>query len=100
MSRGVENMAPLTLPDGTVLDLFGSGGGELVATALQTDAEPVPLLGSIPLSQGVRASGDAGDVHLVTDAGDPAAAAIEAVADAVLGSGRGLSGRSLPMRVR
>ena len=96
----VENMAPLTLPDGTVLDLFGSGGGELVATALQTDAEPVPLLGSIPLSQGVRASGDAGDVHLVTDAGDPAAAAIEAVADAVLGSGRGLSGRSLPMRVR
>jgi len=96
----VENMAPLTLPDGTVLDLFGSGGGELVAQALQTDAEPVPLLGSIPLSQGVRASGDAGDVHLVTDAADPAAAAIEAVAEAVLGSGRGLSGRPLPMRVR
>jgi len=95
----VENMAPLTLPDGTVLDLFGSGGGGLVADALRTDAEAVPLLGSIPLSPGLRASGDAGDVHLATDATDPAAAAIARVADAVISSGRGLSGRPLPMSV-
>ena len=27
----IENMAAMTLPDGTVLDLFGSGGGQAVA---------------------------------------------------------------------
>jgi Mrp family chromosome partitioning ATPase len=27
----VENMAALTLPDGSSLDLFGSGGGQAVA---------------------------------------------------------------------
>jgi ATP-binding protein involved in chromosome partitioning len=30
----IENMAALTLPDGTVLDLFGAGGGAQVAAAL------------------------------------------------------------------
>ena len=95
----VENMTGYVQPDGSVLDLFGSGGGALVAHELQTDAEPVPLLGSIPLSPVLRASGDAGDVHRVTDASDPAAAAIGAVADAVLASGRSLSGRPLPMSV-
>ena len=30
----VENMAALTLPDGTVLDVFGSGGGDTVAASL------------------------------------------------------------------
>jgi ATP-binding protein involved in chromosome partitioning len=30
----VENMAAMTLPDGSSLDLFGSGGGQAVAEAL------------------------------------------------------------------
>ncbi len=38
----VENMAAMTLPDGTVLDLFGAGGGAEVAAALSADAEHVP----------------------------------------------------------
>ena len=46
----VENMAAMTLPDGTTFELFGAGGGAEVAGALSDSGEPVRLLGSIPLS--------------------------------------------------
>lgn len=95
----VENMAPLTLPDGTVLALFGEGGGAAVAEALSTEAEPVALLGSIPLSPALRERADAGDPLLTGAEADAARAAIESVADAVLAQPRGLAGRSLPFTV-
>lgn len=95
----VENMAPLTLPDGTVLALFGEGGGAAVAEALSTEAEPVALLGSIPLSPALRERADAGDPLLTGAEADAARAAIENVADAVLAQPRGLAGRSLPFTV-
>src|SRR5690606_33499941 len=57
----IENMSGLTQPDGTVLSLFGEGGGRSVAARLSEDEEqPVPLLGSIPLSPEFRAAGDLG----------------------------------------
>lgn len=96
----VENMAALTLPDGTVLDLFGSGGGAAVAAALTTDAAAVPLLASIPLSPALRASGDAGVPLVVADPADAAACAIERLAEAIASAPRGLAGRSLPLRPR
>src|SRR5690606_2069723 len=42
----VENMSAFTLPDGTMIDLFGSGGGAEVAAALSQSSEggDVPLL--------------------------------------------------------
>ena len=92
----VENMGPLTLPDGTVVDLFGSGGGTAVADAL-SDTEDVPLLASIPLSPGLRAGGDAGAPIVLTDPTDAAAAAIRDLARSLSRRGRGLSGRPLPM---
>ncbi len=94
----VENMAPLVLPDGTRLDLFGSDGGHDVARALSTADEPVPLLASVPLSPALRGSGDAGIPLVVSDPGDPAARAIAGLAAAVAGAGRGLAGRALPVR--
>ncbi|MDQ1128186.1 Mrp/NBP35 family ATP-binding protein [Microbacterium sp. SORGH_AS_0888] len=95
----VENMAPLTLPDGTVLDLFGTGGGDAVAARLSADAaEDVPLLASIPLSPALRAAGDAGEPVVVSAPDDPAARAITALAAAVATAGRGLSGRPLGVR--
>src|SRR5690625_5195814 len=58
----VENMAGLPQPDGSVLDLFGSGGGAAVAARLsEGQDEPVPLLASVPLSVALREGGDAGD---------------------------------------
>ncbi|UGS26912.1 Mrp/NBP35 family ATP-binding protein [Microbacterium resistens] len=92
----VENMAALTLPDGTVLDLFGSGGGAAVAAALSTSDETVDLLASVPLSTALRTGGDAGTPIVLSDPADPAAQALQRLADAVDRRGRGLSGRSLP----
>jgi ATP-binding protein involved in chromosome partitioning len=94
----VENMAALALPDGTVLDLFGHGGGEAVAAALSVGAASVPLLASIPLSTRLRADGDAGTPVVIAHPGDPAAAAIAQLAEVVATEPRGLAGRPLPFR--
>ncbi len=51
----VENMSYLELPDGTRMDVFGSGGGEKLA-----EAAGVPFLGSIPMDPAVRMGGDQG----------------------------------------
>jgi ATP-binding protein involved in chromosome partitioning len=96
----VENMAPLALPDGTVLDLFGSGGGQVVADELSTDVDAVPLLASVPLSPALRAAGDRGTPLVIADPQDAAAVAIDGLAVAIAGQGRGLAGRRLDVSVR
>ncbi len=94
----VETMAPAVLPDGSVLDLFGSGGGEAVAARLSTPDEPVALLGSVPLSATLRRDGDTGTPVVLADPADPAAVALMQLAAAVGARPRGLAGRSLPVR--
>ncbi len=84
----IENMAGLAQPDGTVLELFGSGGGAETARRLSTDDEPVPLLGSIPLSIALRLGGDSGRPVVLSCPEDPASVAIAAIADRLLASGR------------
>ncbi|MFS0911448.1 Mrp/NBP35 family ATP-binding protein [Microbacterium sp. 179-I 3D2 NHS] len=93
----VENMAAWTLPDGTVLDLFGAGGGAAVAEALSGPDETVPLLASIPLSPALRAGGDAGEPIVGGETTDAAADAIRALARSLARQGRRLAGRSLPL---
>ncbi|WP_253259399.1 P-loop NTPase [Subtercola boreus] len=92
----IENMAGLVAPDGSLLEVFGTGGGEEVARRLSAvqDAR-VPLLASIPLSVALRAGGDVGAPIVLTDPDDPAAAAILRVAAALAARGRGLAGRRL-----
>ncbi len=97
----VENMAGLAQPDGSVLELFGSGGGAEVARRLSVgQGEPVPLLASVPLSVPLRSGGDAGAPIVVTEPQDPAAAAIRAVAEQLATRGRGLAGRKLGLSLR
>src|SRR5690349_17976526 len=70
----VENMSWLELPDGTRMDVFGSGGGQTVADSLsRLVGAPVPLLAQVPLDTRVRESGDAGR-PVVLDAPDVPAA--------------------------
>jgi ATP-binding protein involved in chromosome partitioning len=57
----VENMSYLDLPDGTRMDLFGSGGGESLAKATDTT-----FLGKIPIDQNVRIGGDTGKPIVVS----------------------------------
>jgi ATP-binding protein involved in chromosome partitioning len=91
----IENMAGLAQPDGSVLDLFGSGGGDVVAGRLG-----VPVLARVPLSVTLRAGGDAGTPIVLTDAHDAAATAITSLADVLMARGRSLAGRKLGLSVR
>ncbi|KQZ84601.1 sodium:proton antiporter [Microbacterium sp. Root166] len=96
----IENMAAMTLPDGTTFELFGSGGGAAVAEALSGPDAAVPLLASVPLSPTLRADADAGIPAVLAHPQDPAAIAIERAAAAIMSEPRGLAGRSLPLRTR
>jgi ATP-binding protein involved in chromosome partitioning len=96
----VENMAGMTLPDGSRFDLFGSGGGAEVAAALSTAEETVAVLASIPLSTALREGGDTGEPVVVAHPDDAAAAAIDALAGKLAATRRGLAGRSLPITPR
>lgn len=92
----IENMAGLVQPDGSVLELFGSGGGAEVAARLSAGAQaPVPVLGAVPLSITLREGGDAGVPIVLSNPEDPAAVVILAVADQLASLGRGLAGRKL-----
>lgn len=51
----VENMAGYRLPDGSVVPIFGEGGGKRTAEACGA-----PLFASIPLDTTIREGGDAG----------------------------------------
>jgi ATP-binding protein involved in chromosome partitioning len=95
----VENMAGLVQPDGTVLDVFGTGGGAEVARRLSDGQDaPVPLLASVPLSVALRAGGDSGTPIVLSDPEDPAAVAIASVADRLVRP-RNLAGRRLGLSV-
>ncbi|MGR4010589.1 P-loop NTPase [Leucobacter sp. 1207-22] len=92
----IENMAGLVQPDGSVLDIFGSGGGRTVAERLSDDEHgTVPLLGSVPLSPDFRAAGDTGTPQELIASADPAGAEVQLIADRIIGIGRGLAGRPL-----
>lgn len=92
----VENMSWLEQPDGSRLELFGSGGGERVAGRLtELTGGDVPLLGQVPLDVRLREAGDAGTPVVLTDPDAPAAAALRAVAESLGARRRGLAGRSL-----
>lgn len=95
----VENMAAMTMPDGSTFDLFGAGGADEVADALSTGTDVVPVLARIPLSVALRTGGDEGEPVIVAHPTDPAAIAIAELARAIAGRGRALSGKSLPLSV-
>jgi ATP-binding protein involved in chromosome partitioning len=92
----IENMSWLDLPDGSRMELFGSGGGQTVADALsRTLGAPVPLLGQIPLDTRLREAGDAGAPIVLSEPDSLAAQALAKIADGLATRQRGLSGRSL-----
>jgi ATP-binding protein involved in chromosome partitioning len=92
----VENMSWLAMPDGSQLDLFGSGGGAAVASSLSTAlGADVPLLGQIPLDPALRECSDAGTPFVLVRPDAPAAVALRSVADRLAVRARGLAGMSL-----
>jgi ATP-binding protein involved in chromosome partitioning len=92
----VENMSWLEMPDGSRMDLFGSGGGGAVAESLsRSTGTDVPLLGQVPIDQRVREGGDDGTPIVLSAPESPAAQAIRAVADRLAQRQTSLVGRSL-----
>jgi ATP-binding protein involved in chromosome partitioning len=72
--RGIiENMSYFRAPDGTRYELFGSGGGELLATTLE-----VPLLVQVPL---VPATGNDADEGIPAVIADPEGEVAQTFAD-------------------
>lgn len=71
----VENMSYLELPDGTRMDIFGTGGGEKLA-----QESGVPFIGAIPMDPEVRSGGDQGKPVTITNPDSPVAQALSEVA--------------------
>jgi ATP-binding protein involved in chromosome partitioning len=92
----VENMSWMELPDGTRMEVFGSGGGQAVADSLSRAlGAPVPLLGQVPLETRLRECGDGGTPIVLAEPESPAATTLRRIADRLTVRARGLSGRSL-----
>ncbi|MEV5537393.1 Mrp/NBP35 family ATP-binding protein [Saccharopolyspora shandongensis] len=92
----VENMSWMELPDGQRMEVFGSGGGRMVAESLSRSiGTDVPLLGQVPLDPRLREAGDNG-TPLVLEAPDsPAAVVLNDIAKRLSTRARGLAGKLL-----
>lgn len=74
----VENMSYLELPDGSHMDIFGTGGGEHLAQMTST-----PFLGKVPIDQNVRIGGDTGKPIVVSHPDSPVARALREIAESL-----------------
>lgn len=93
----VENMSSFPCPHcGEPLDLFGVGGGDLVAEQLSTVlGTTVPVLGRIPFDPRLREGGDSGHPLVIAEPDAPASAALREIADSLAARPRGLAGMQL-----
>src|SRR5690606_6232099 len=96
----IENMSWLEQPDGSRVELFGSGGGRQVADNLSAGlGYDVPLLGQVPLEIKLREGGDSGRPFVEHD--DSAAAEVlRGIARTLSRRARGLAARSLGISPR
>ena len=74
----IENMSSFTCDEGNTYALFGEGGGEALAEAIDA-----PLVGQVPIEPAVAAGNDAGEP--VSLGGDgPAAEAFRSIAERIV----------------
>ncbi len=95
----IENMSGFPCPHcGEPLDLFGTGGGALVAEQLsEVFGKPVPLLGKIPFDVALREGGDAGSPLVLSQPDAPASLALREIARNLGMKPRGLAGMNLSL---
>lgn len=93
----IENMSSFPCPHcGEPMDLFGIGGGELVASMISAElGSEVPLLGQIPFDVALREGGDSGHPLVLSTPDAPAAQALRQIAETLGRKPRGLAGMSL-----
>ncbi|MFW0184711.1 Mrp/NBP35 family ATP-binding protein [Rothia sp. CCM 9418] len=96
----IENMAAMRMPDGSMLDIFGAGGGVKLSERLSaTLGYDVPLLGSVPLDVSLRTGGDAGVPLVWADTSSETAQSINRIARQLSHRARNLNGKPLPFNV-
>lgn len=96
----IENMSWMDMPDGTRMDVFGTGGGQVVADHLsQLTGGEVPLMGQIPLDQNLRIGGDLGNPIAISEPASAAGAALGAIAEKLATRRQSLAGRQLNLGV-
>lgn len=91
----IENMAGFTDPvSGQTHEIFGSGGGEELAEALDTE-----MLGSIPIDPRMVDASDAGTPMVISQPDAPASVALTEIATQLAAQAHSVVGRSLPLTV-
>lgn len=95
----IENMSGFPCPHcGEPLDLFGMGGGALVAEQLsEVFGKQVPLLGKIPFDVALREGGDSGSPLVLSQPDAPASLAMREIARTLGMKPRGLAGMNLSL---
>ncbi|MSO27272.1 MAG: DUF59 domain-containing protein [Candidatus Nanopelagicales bacterium] len=95
----IENMSGFPCSHcGEPLDLFGSGGGTLVAEQLSAVfGKSVPLLGKIPFDVALREGGDSGSPLVLSRPDAPASLALREIASTLGLKPRGLAGMNLSL---
>jgi ATP-binding protein involved in chromosome partitioning len=93
----IENMSAFPCPHcGEPLDLFGIGGGQLVAEMLSSElGTQVPVIGQIPFDPALREGGDNGRPLVLSAPDSPAGGELRRIAQQLGHRPRGLAGMSL-----
>jgi ATP-binding protein involved in chromosome partitioning len=93
----IENMSAFPCPHcGEPMDLFGSGGGQLVSETLSRElGTDVPLLGRVPFDVALREGGDNGSPLVLAQPDAPASTVLREIATGLGTRSRGLAGMSL-----
>lgn len=90
----IENMSWMEMPDGSKMEVFGSGGGETVAKRLtQITGANVPLLGQVPLDTRLREGGDEGTPIVLSEPESGAGKALNDVAAKLFTRRESLAGK-------
>ena len=92
----IENMSWFEAPDGSRMEIFGSGGGQAVADSLSKSVgAEVPLLGQVPLDPKLREQGDAGTPLVLAEPDTTASQVLTSAAEKLSVRARGLAGMML-----
>lgn len=92
----IENMSWMELPDGSKVEMFGSGGGMTVAMDLtRILGYRVNVLGQVPMDVRLRESGDEGTPIVLTHPESTVAQTFNSIVDQLLQQRQSLVGKSL-----
>lgn len=96
----IENMSGLQMPDGSTLELFGTGGGQVVADELsEYSGTDVKLIGKVPISVDLRAGSDSGSPVVLTKPEDPASLEIARIAGLMIAAKLPAANRTLKVDI-